>query len=621
MKLLPTTTDRAVFTLDARWQERPLREAGFAYLLRSPVAFQEFFFPDPTPYRPDQLRISEYDCWRPDNHCQIPWSQYPLFLEQVGLFVCGRGCNKTEGAQNRDHIRRAIVWRRASVFSFIARDDLVRKNLMEPVLEIVEKHPVLSQATEQPNRVNRFVTFRNGSMIFWKSPGLQSKDKPKAEGFQSSRNTAMAGDEAQNFTRSHLEEANPQQLVDPFDPEHQANRGAAYRLMGVPNGLRDQPFYQLDTDPKRSRFYRHVRTRRYGDKMIKFVWHIPSLAMFWNNRDRHETAFKDTGSDPQNGFWSERYKQEIWGLWGRPASTLFPYDLRARCCRQIPDFRHIVRHPTEFLEEATRKGEIDPTGNIRRPGFEWLEPLMPMERQGALVGFGIDVGQSTSTCISAFYFEDGVWVWFWLLELRDWRNGIWQCFVVDYLTQRYQPAFIGMDRSTLGAVIYDPLRTLPQFRAADYNQILKGFHTTERPVWSRRVDQEKLARARNERERRRIMAHPEEEREAYPAWTMMNIRAHLEQGTMALPPLDEALDIHNELGSITRSVVRDINGNYRTEFGPKHPHTVSSLQAFCGGLRKWELERGGGGQVMLVKRVPHYAHSELMLQVMGRGIR
>lgn len=575
-----------------------LKQHTFAVLFRDPIAHQELLYPDPDERRPNPLAIAEYDRWHPDNHLRVALSQLPNLARQVRFTCGGRGTGKTELTIVNDSIRRALAFRRCKVAPLIGLQKLIRIHYVEPTHRRLTQHPLLRLARATVSGFGGKETprteFRNESSIIWQSPGRPGSGEARSQAQQGFRATAAYPDEAQNLADVHLNTAIQQQLVSPTDPAMQELRGAAFCMSGVPDGRRDNPFYLQDT--RSETFFRG--TKRIGERAVDFDfrWHLPSCGMPYVTRARHDDLIRQYGCDPDNGIYPQLWRQDFWGQHGQAASVLFPAELRQSASIQVPEWLDLDVTPSAFYDETTAAGGFGPDDSLEQPSFRWLDSLLPMERTGYPYGFGIDLGagatSSSSTVIVAFYHQaevlrkshkdfrldsgDGAWVWHWCLALRGWKNSLWQTWVIHHLMERYQPRFVGMDYSTLGQGFVDNLRTHPDFRLSYGRaaEIVWGFHSTEFIAWGHTIDPAGVA-------------IPIKQRINHFGTT--NFREQLLAHSLLLPNPDQAPEVHQDLSTITMTLVSRRDGGSTMEFGPRHPHRMDALRQFTGALRQWEL--------------------------------
>ena len=291
---------------------------------------------------------------------------------------------------------------------------------------------------------------------------------------------------------------------------------------------------------------------------------------------------------------------------GQAASSIFPHELRAAASIKVPEWEAHQCGPAEFAAETKADGGFDDDGTtLLQPSFRWLDRLVPIGRIGYPYGFGIDLGAGaggrSNTVIVAFYHDPlagydprgghsnenmrtplhresptGSWVWQWVLTLRGWANSVWQTAVIHHLMERYKPSFVGMDYSTLGQGFVDSLRTAPQYSLSygKAGEVVWGFHSTEVITWGTQTDP---------------LGNEVPIRQRLNAWATSDIRQQLFDRSILLPTIEQAPEVHQDLSTITMTVVSDKLGGTHLEFGPRHPHLMDALRQWAGARRQWEL--------------------------------
>jgi len=598
--------------------DQDFQEACLGSIVRDPVQFQEFFYPDPSASA--KIPIAHYKQYLRYNHVAIYPSQLPLLLWNVGVFPCGRGVGKTLFANSRFHLHMAINYPGHEIGSFASRADHVEKLKRQAVEQIVE-HPILGCFLKSTllDEIHAELEFHNGSKWFFKFPGKQGKQEERAAGLQGSRASGSTGDEAQNLNATHYQTASNWHLNSPNDLAAQAEQGLFKRLTGVPDGKRDTPLYDADIGKDNQEFVRHPDYFAVPHKIV-MRWHLPSAGVGYHSREVHRDWLTRSGSNVELRHFTQNSLQDMWALHGKPAHGLFPRDLREGCARHNKSWRSVLVLPEEFIGPTAAIGGFDPNGNLLTPCYSAFDGSLP-ERLDGPYAFGMDIGKAADTCIVAFRYDHDVWHWEFLLTMRGWREMEHQCFVVDYLTERYGPIFWGMDQSTLGMSIVSPLQSSP-LHPYDYRMLIKGFDSSghyqfesaDEIVDEWATKQERML-SETERAMQLISARNTAKPQPYHYWTLQRIALLMQRHAITIPTGEQAPDVHKEMDAITMTRVTNLSGGFHYEIRPQHPHIVDSLKTFVAGLKLWEAQNR-----MSVRTVSDTANAQAHMSLMMTGL-
>lgn len=588
--------------------------------VRDPIAFQEFFFPDPNVAKADSISVSDYREYLPDNHLTIYPSQLPLFLWNVAVHCCGRGVGKSLLGHNRYHVHMAIAYPNSQIGDFAQAQTHVEKLFRDTVKEIKD-HPLLAcffdRTLSQDNGSQIFL--RNGSYIFFRFPGKSGRNEERARGLQSERASGSSGDEAQNLNATHYQTASNWHIDSPNDVDKQRRDGLFKRLTGVPDGKRDTPLYDADMGKANLEFVRRPEDFPGLPFTVHLRWHLPSPGVGYHGRKVHRDWLTRSGSDLKAGDFTQNYLQDTWGLHGKPAHGLFPRELREAASKHNKFWKSVIILPQEFIGPTASIKGFDANGNLLTPNYSAFDGSLP-ERLDGPYAFGMDIGLAADTCICAWRYVDERWRWEWLLTLRGWREMEHQCFVVDYLTERYSPIFWGMDQSTLGQSIVSPLKSNP-VHGHDYRELIRGFDSSghyqfeqaEEIVDEWASNQDRVL-SESERAMQLVSAQKQAKKQPYAVWTMQRIALLLQRRVLEMPTSEQAPDVHREMDAITMARVQTLSGGMRYEFRPQHPHIVDSLKTFVAGLKLWEAENH-----IRARTVPDGANAQAMRRLMFGG--
>lgn len=609
--------------LGTEWQTTTFQESLLDMTVRDEVAFQEFFFPDPSAPSRKRIPVSKYVQYHKDNHLKLYPSQLPLVLWNVAVHCCGRGVGKTLIGHSRYHIQKAISFPGIKIGDFAQSATHVDKLFRDTIPELKE-HPLLKCFLKNvvTNDNGSIINFRNGSHIFFRFPGRQARGQERAVGLQSERADGSSGDEAQNLTATAYQTASNWHLDSPNDVNMQRTNGLFKRLTGVPDGKRETPLYDADVGKTNLEFVRRPQEFPGLPFQIHLHWHLPSVGVGYHNRKVHRDWLTRSGSILETAEFSQNYLQDTWGLHGRPSHGIFPLDLRMSVSRQNDDWKSVVVLPQEFIESTAAINGFDANGKLITPNFSIFDSMLPDRLEGPYA-FGMDVGKSADTCICAWRRVKESWRWEFLLTLRGWREMEHQCFVVDYLTDRYAPVFWGIDQSTLGMSIVSPLQSNP-IHDHDYRSLIRGFDSTgsyqfeqAEEIVAEWASKQERTLTEAERTMQLISAQKIAKKQPYAAWTIQRIAQLMQRREILLPTPQQAIEIHRELDSISVTRIQTITGGIRLEIKPAHPHIVDSVKTFVAGLKLWEAEVVAPRPEKRISTATPKIMAELMMGGMG----
>jgi hypothetical protein len=578
------------------------RGMALAWVMQDPIAFQEFFFPDEDQTRAVVPDLSTF-VWTPGDGMELCWSQFPLVLWNVIVALCGRGIGKTMLSQ-RDYSRRALVYRNSQISVMMHNQETVETQHMEKVAKLFAAHPLLRHLFRRKNTHGKQIEFHNGSLITFLGPGRRSKadgDSNTARGVQGFRTTFAMLDESQHIeAEQYTDFLQTMNALDPYDPEHQRNRGAGFKMTGVPNGRGDTPFGEsLET------MVTSLSVERDGlvsDVLVSRVWQSPSAAVWWTRQSKHDKIdVPGYKCRPAEGIWTDKYRTDYWGMNSKSAIPVFPSHCLAAVSRAMTDWKHVELHYRDFH----RHSEFDAHGRWLTTDWDWLRGQLPPAGPWRYV-LGVDPGETSLTPIQICHEEPDPelelsrWVWQGCVGLREWRGHVFeQNVLLAFLYDFYRPMLIGVDATGWGSSFLNSIKTDPRFDT-DVRESLVELHYSSKMVVRYEVDQVAVQAARTDWQRAQARAKRVPVEEIVSSYTMEELAERVRLGWWVFPNAGQAPEMHKQFGAMTRQLATGQGGRQVVKYLPAHPHFVSAMQMAQGAIRKLELstdlQRGRSSQ-------------------------
>lgn len=210
---------------------------------------------------------------------------------------------------------------------------------------------------------------------------------------------------------------------------------AKWIMAGVPNGVRDSPFYRLDQTTAGDRWSKH-----------KYPSFINPL---YQSDEAHKRLEDDYG-----GVNTQGYLTQVLGQWGQEAYSSFP---------KVPYIFTLPFKYIELTEEQINANLMNLAALIQLP-TEYVQ-----DAEAWLIGG--DLGYSPApTVLLVCYLKGGVWYELARIKLLR-ANVLNQARIIDYINTRALPEkckVITLDAHGFGAGVLQTLHNDPSFTLDDY---------------------------------------------------------------------------------------------------------------------------------------------------------